>query len=449
MKIVKWIVTLVVIGALGYGWYWYRHRPQKPEMIFYRSQDVQKGSVTQEVTATGTIAPIKKVSVTTQVTGKIVSLAADYNSRITEGQVIATIDPETYESSLASAKAQLKNNEANLEKTLAQLKLSKKELERQKKLFERDMTTESELDSAQANYDQLLATQKSNEAAIEQSRASVKTAEKNLKDCTINSPVTGVVIDRAVEEGQTVVSSMNATGLFTVATELTRVKVEAAIPEADIGGVAVGQKVFFTVDAYKDHFKGVVTQIRLASTTTSNVVTYPVIIEAENPGEKLFPGMTANISIIIEEADDVVLVPNAATRFIPPFAIDEMANAGGQRPGMSPAMGGQAGAPGQDGENGAMPPPPPHSENTKTIWIADSLTEIHPVTVELGITDSVNTVVTAGGEELLGKKVVVGKMSAAMPSGPQTSNPFMPTPPGRNRRNGNNGGRPAGGPGPR
>ena len=444
MKIVKWIVTLVVIGALGYGWYWYRHRPQKPEMIFYRSQEVQKGSVTQEVTATGTIAPIKKVSVTTQVTGKIVSLAADYNSRITEGQVIATIDPETYESSLASAKAQLKNNEANLEKTLAQLKLSKKELERQKKLFERDMTTESELDSAQANYDQLLATQKSNEAAIEQSRASVKTAEKNLKDCTINSPVTGVVIDRAVEEGQTVVSSMNATGLFTVATELTRVKVEAAIPEADIGGVAVGQKVFFTVDAYKEHFKGVVTQIRLASTTTSNVVTYPVIIEAENPGEKLFPGMTANISIIIEEADDVVLVPNAATRFIPPFAVEEMA--GGQRQGMPPA-GGPADTSGQEDAEDALPPP--HSENTKTIWIADSLTEIHPVTVELGITDSVNTVVTAGGEELLGKKVVVGKMSAAMTSGPQTSNPFMPTPPGRNRRNGNNGGRPAGGPGPR
>lgn len=451
-KIIKVIVVVVVLAGLWFGWHAYKNRAKAPEKVFFRSQEVGRGSVVQEVTATGTIQPIKKVSVTTQVTGKIISLTADYNSRITEGEVIAEIDPDNYKSSLdnakaqlASARAQLRNNEANLEKTIASLALAAKELERQKKLFEREMTTESDLDNAQATYDQLVATKKSNEASIEQSKASiaqaeasVRTAEKNLADCTITSPVNGIVIDRSVEEGQTVVSSMNATGLFTVATDLSRVKVEAAIPEADIGGVAVGQNVHFTVDAYKTRFKGVVTQIRLASTTNSNVVTYPVIIEAENPDERLFPGMTANLSIIIEEADDVVVVPNAATRFVPPGVASEGAAPAG-RSGMPPVV---AGAPPRGMGAGAPPAgfKPPQAgeievpvETRKTIWIADSDTEIHPVVVELGITDSVNTVVLKGGEELLGKKVVVGKQATAPGANGQVSNPFMPKPPSRRK----------------
>ncbi|MCQ2397139.1 MAG: efflux RND transporter periplasmic adaptor subunit [Lentisphaeria bacterium] len=445
VKILKAVITLAVLAGLWFGWKWYKQKPKQAEITYFRSQVVTKGSVTQEVTATGTIAPIKKVSVTTQVTGKIISLSADYNSRITEGQVIALLDTDTYESSLASARAQLKSNEANLAKTKAQLTLATKELTRQKKLFEREMTTESDLDNAQASYDQLLATIKSNEAAIEQSRASVKTAEKNLADCTINSPVTGIVIDRAVEEGQTVVSSMNATGLFTVATDLKRIQVQAAIPEADIGGIKVGQRVNFTVDAYKTKFVGEVTQIRLASATNSNVVTYPVIIEAENPDERLFPGMTANLSIIIEEADDVVLVPNAATRFLPPGL--ENSPLPGQRPhgAMRPEMGtspaGEPLAPPQFAKEGedSKPPMDQPSENSAIIWIADSDTEIHPVTVELGITDSINTVVLKGGEELLGKNVVVGKQSAASAKAAgdnqQATNPFMPKPPARGGNN--------------
>ncbi len=428
-KILKFVLFCLVLGGIWYGVHWYRTRPRPAEPTYYRSQVVQRGSLTQEVTATGTIAPIKEVSVTTQVTGKIISLSADYNSRIVKDQVIALIDPDTYESALASARAQLKNNEASRERTQAQLTLAGKELERLKKLFAKEMATESELDNAQASYDELVATLKSNEASIEQSQASVRTAEKNLADCTITSPVTGIVIDRSVEEGQTVVSSMNATGLFNVATELTRVQVEAAIPEADVGSIRLGQRVVFTVDAYKEKFQGKVTQIRLASETTSNVVTYPVIIEAENPEEKLFPGMTANLSIIVEEAQDVVLVPNAATRFTPPEE--------------------------------AQPTPPPHEgnprspheaarpldEQEKLLWLADSPTQIHPVPVELGITDGVNTVVVQGGEALVGKKVVVGKMSAAaakQAASEQPSNPFMPKPPSRN-------GRPGGGPpgGPR
>lgn len=424
----KLILVVILLALVGGGYYfWKKHRVVKDETVYYRTQEVRRGSVTEEVTATGTVDPIQKVSVTTQVTGKIIALDADYNSRVTEGQVIAQIDPDTYESALASSRAslasqqaQLKSAEATLERTTAQLVHSEKELTRQKKLAERGMTTEAELDAAQASYDELVATRKQNEASIEQAKASieqakaaVKNAETNLSYCTINSPVTGVVIDRSVDKGQTVVSSMNATALFTIATDLSVVQVEAAIPEADIGGIRVGQTVNFTVDAYKTRFQGKVTQIRLSSTTTSNVVTYPVIVEAANPGEKLFPGMTANLSIIIQDASDTIVVPNAATRFTPPNAPAQAATSA--------------------------------SAEEATIWLADSDTQIHPVTVRTGITDGVNTVIL-DGEQLLGKKVVVGKQSAnykPSQSGDQPKNPFMPTPPGRgNRRN-------AGGPPPR
>ncbi|MBR6470784.1 MAG: efflux RND transporter periplasmic adaptor subunit [Victivallales bacterium] len=464
----KAIIILIVLAIAGGAfYYWKKHRHVQEETIRYRTQEIRRGNVTEEVTATGIVDPIQKVSVTTQVTGEIIALPVDYNSRVTEGQVIALIDPDTYQSalasqraSLASQQASLKAAEATLERTTAQLNYAEKELTRQKKLAERGMTTDAELDSAQASYDELVATRKQNEAsieqakaAIEQAKAAVKNAETNLSYCTITSPVTGVVIDRSVDKGQTVVSSMNATALFTIATDLSVVQVEAAIPEADIGGIRVGQAVKFTVDAYKTVFTGKVTQIRLSSTTTSNVVTYPVIVEAENPGEKLFPGMTANLSIITQDASDSVVVPNAATRFTPP-----------NQASASPSGNFQAGSPqGPPVGEGRIPegfpkrPQIPSKANDDvqageevtyaTIWIADSDTEIHPVTVRTGISDGVNTVIL-DGEELLGKNVVVGKQTAAQANqgtGDQPKNPFMPTPPGRggNRRGG------AGGPPPR
>ncbi len=410
----KLILFIIVVAALGGGWYWYRHRPAKPETIYFRSAPVARASVTQDVTATGTISPIKKVEVATQVTGKVITLAADYNSHVKAGQLIAVIDPQTYESQLASTRAQLKSNQATLERTQAQLRLAKRELERLTKLHEKGHVSDADLDSAQSNYEQLLATEKTNQAAIEQSQASVKTAETNLSYCNITSPVTGVVITRAVDEGQTVVSSMNASALFTIATDLSKIQVEASIPEADIGEIEVGQTVNFTVDAYKDRFVGKVVQIRLSSTTTSNVVTYPVIVEAENPGEKLFPGMTANLSIVVAEATDAVTVPAAALRFTPPAEYKP------PRPQGAPAEAAPAA--------GAAPR---FSKEQPVVWIADSDTEIHPVPVQLGISDGI-TQALVGGEELLDKKVVTGKLSAAAAkaNADQTTNPFMPRRPG-------------------
>lgn len=412
----KKLLAIVIAAALAAGGcYWYMHRPTKAAPVYYRSQPVVRSNVTQEVTATGTVNPIKSVEVATQVTGKVISLTADYNSWVKEGQVIALIDPETYKSALESAEATLASNEAALERTEAQLVFAQKELARLKKLFERGMTTESELDSAQASHDELTATKKSNQAAIRQSKASVKTAQTNLSYCTITSPVTGIVIDRAVDEGQTVVSSMSASALFTIATDMSRIQVEADVPESDIGGIRAGQNVIFTVDAYKQQFTGKVTQIRLASTTTSNVVTYPVIVEAENPDEKLLPGMTANINIIIEEAADAVAIPAAALRFEPPFAAStELKGGTGQT-------------------------------ERRVIWIADSETQIHPEEVELGISDGV-TQTLCNAEGLLGKQVVVGKrrLSAEGGSGKgeTLTNPFMPKRPSRDKNSSKAGGPP-------
>ena len=412
----KLILLVIVVAAVVGVWYWRKHRPVKPETVYFRSQPVARASVTQDVTATGTISPIKKVEVATQVTGKVITLAADYNSHVTEGHIIAVIDPKTYESQLASARAQLKSNQATLERTQAQIRLAKKELERLTKLFERGHISESDLDSAQSNYDQLVATEKVNQAAIEQSEASVKTAETNLSYCTITSPVTGVVITRAVDEGQIVVSSMNASALFTIATDLSRIQVEASIPEADIGEIKVGQTVNFTVDAYKDKFVGKVMQIRLSSTTTSNVVTYPVIVEAENPGEKLFPGMTATISIVVSQAADVLTVSAAALRFVP---------------------------------EGVQVPP----DAGQVLWVADDANHIHPVPVEVGISDGINVQVSSEMEALEGKEVATGVMTAEelkKSKEKEETNPFMMRPPGGGRRGpGGPGGGGPGGPPPR
>ncbi len=399
----KKIVIIVIVAAiLGYGGFrWYRHRVsgqgEAAETGGYRTARIERMSLSQEITATGTVQPIKKVEVATQVTGKVTQLLADFNSKVEEGEQIATIDPATYEAALSSARARLRINEASLQRTRTQLALAEKELVRQQRLAERQMNTEAELDSALASRDQLLAEVASNEASIEESRASLKQAETNLGYCTIVSPVTGIVISRSVDEGQTVVSSMNATALYVIATDLSRVQVEASVPEADVGQIRVGQRVSFTVDAYKETFTGRVTQIRLSATTVSNVVTYPVIVEADNPGEKLFPGMTANLSILVEEAENVLAVPAAALRFKPEGAVEAVGNA-------------------------------------PTVWLLDETGGLQPWPVQLGITDGVSQQLL-GAEALAGRTVVLGiqklKKGEAASSG--TSNPFAPKMPSRGK----------------
>ena len=394
----KFVYFVIVVALCGGGYFYWRHRvagAKKDAPVVYRTVKVGRATITQEVSATGTIQPIQKVDVGTQVTGKILKLYADFNSTVKAGQVVAEVDPATYKASYAAAQAQLSSALANLERTKATLKLSEKELVRQKALLDKDMISASEYDTSVTERDKLAAEVKMNEASIETARANANQAKTNLDYCTIVSPVTGVVISRSVDEGQTVVSNMSVSSLFVIATDLSRVKVEASVPEADVGHLKVGQDVRFTVDAYRESFKGKVTQIRLSASTESNVVTYPVIVEAENPNGKLFPGMTATLSIIISSADNCVSVPTSALRFTPTGEDKKLAG--------------------------------------KRIWIAKSQNEIEPVEIKLGVSDGINQQLI-GAEDLEGKDVATGIMTAnELKGGSQggTSNPFQMRPPGR------------------
>ena len=410
MKKIVWLVIALAIIAGGWWFVKGRRGGSKGNEVFYRRVKVAKGTITQEVSATGTVKPIKEVEVGAQVNGKIISLAVDYNSKVTKGQVVAQIDPATYEATYSAAKAQLSSANATLEKTKASLAHAEKELARLKTLVDRKMVSDSEYDAQLSTRDQLLAEIKINEASIEQATANVKKAKTDFDYCTIVSPVTGVVLSRDVDEGQTVVSNMAASSLLKIATDLSKIQVEASVPEADVGLLKVGQEVHFTVDAYKESFLGKVKEIRLAATTASNVVTYPVIVEAENPSEKLFPGMTATISIVVSQAADVLTVSAAALRFVP---------------------------------EGVQVPP----DAGQVLWVADDANHIHPVPVEVGISDGINVQVSSEKEPLDGKEIATGVMTAEelkKSKEKQETNPFMMRPPGGGRRGP---GGPGGGPG--
>ena len=342
----KFLVFLVVAAAVGGAvwWFWLRGGAGAAGKggVVYRLAPIVKMDITRTVEATGSVTPRNSSSgipVGAQVNGKIIKLFVDYNSTVTNGQVVALIDPLVYEANYKSAVAQLHVNEANVEVrkaaiTSAEAALRSAEAEmvnaqkiydRKKNLVDRNNAPVADLDNAtealeraKASVDSAKASLASAKASVEQSKATAEKAKTDLGYCTIVSPVDGVVIDRKVEEGQTVVSSMNAVPVLTIAEDLKVVWVEATVPEADVGDVKVGQKVTFTADAYNNRrFTGVVRQVRKAAVTTNNVVTFPVIIEADNPGEMLFPGMTATLSIETASRTGVVAVAAAAFRFRP------------------------------------------------------------------------------------------------------------------------------------
>ena len=414
MKVRIASVALAALAAAGCGDI--KKGDKSPE---FRFAPIERSDVVRTVEATGTVTPRKAkngIPVGAQVNGKIIKLFVDYNSVVTNGQVVALIDPQVYEANYKSAVAQLHVNQANVEvrqaavkSCEAELTLAEKTHKRKASLVEKGMTPVAELDSAleallkaRASLDSARASLKSAKASVEQSEASVKQSKANLDYCTIVSPVNGIVIDRKVEEGETVVSSMNAVPVLTIAEDLKTIWVEATIPEADVGNIKVGQTVTFTADAYRRRFSGRVKQIRRAATTTNNVVTYPIIIEAENPGEILFPGMTATLSIETARAEDVVVVSAAALRFRPKE---------------------------QDRAPGELP-------RGRKIWLEGDDGKLVAVVVETGVSDTSFTEIK-NGAALEGKSAVVGYVTAATRAmGEQTTNPFKPKFPQRNKNKG-------------
>ena len=386
----------------------------------YRFATIARADIVRTVEATGTVTPRNTKSgipVGAQVNGRIIKLFVDYNSVVTNGQVVALIDPLVYDATYKSAVAQLHVNEANVKvrdaavkSCEAELTLAEKTYARKKSLADKSMAPIADLDSAertlasaQANLESAKASLLSAKASVEQSQASVSKAKADLDYCTIRSPVNGIVIDRKVEEGETVVSSYNAVPVLSIAEDLKVVWVEATVPEADVGNIKVGQEVTFTADAYRRKFKGKVKQVRRAHTTTNNVVTYPIIIEAENPDEMLFPGMTATLSIETARAENALTVSAAAFRFRPKE---------------------------EDREEGELP-------RGRKLWFVGESGKLSPVVVKEGVSD-VTSMQILEHDDLEGKDAVIGYETPATLAAKKddTTNPFKQKFPQRNKNKG-------------
>ncbi len=299
LKPTVYLIVVAVLAAAGY--FYYQRSRQEARAPEYTTATVTRGSIRQLVTATGQLDPLLSVDVGSQISGLILKLYVDFNSPVTKGQKLAEIDPATYRQKLRQA-------EANLASAQAANKLQRLNTERTRELFAKSLVTQQDLDQAEAQLAQ-------SDAQLLTSKASVENANVDLERCTINSPIDGIVISKQTEEGKTVAASLNAPTLFTIANDLAKMQITAAVAESDVGAVATGQPVTFTVDAFPNRsFTGLVTQVRNAPKTTSNVVTYETIINVDNRDLKLRPGMTANVSIIVASRENALRIPNAALR---------------------------------------------------------------------------------------------------------------------------------------
>ena len=312
----KIVIGLVVILALGTAAYFAFRSNQKDQK--YRTENITRGDIVSSITATGTVNAVTTVLVGTQVSGTIKNIHVDFNSPVKKGQLIAQIDPAIFDAQVAQARANLLSAKANAEKAVVALADAQRTLNRQKELFARNLVARSDLDAAETAYDTAGTQVSAAKAQMSQAEAALKIAETNLRYTRIISPVNGIVVSRNVDIGQTVAASFQTPTLFNIAQDLTKMQVDSSVAEADIGKIAVGQSVEFTVDAYPDSpFRGSVSEIRNAPITVQNVVTYDVVVKVDNPELKLKPGMTANVSIIVSSKKDILRIPNTALRFRP------------------------------------------------------------------------------------------------------------------------------------
>jgi HlyD family secretion protein len=364
----------------------------------YRLQAVGKGDIRQTVSANGTINPVTLVNVGTQVSGTVKKLHVDFNSKVEKGQVLLELDD-------ALLAAQQKQSLANVQNAAASLELAAANEARMRTLFEQEYVSRQELDTA-------VQAKKSAAAQLQLARASVEKDSVNLGNTVIRSPVSGVVVDRSVDVGQTVAASLQTPTLFKIAQDLSKMQIDANFAEADIGNIRVGQAVRFTVDAFAGrNFKGEVKLIRLNPITQQNVVTYDVVVNVDNPEQILLPGMTAYVSIAVAERKDALLVPNAALRFKPAGASNKKP-ADGQSPDGGKKHSGE-----KSGSDAAKPRSDTFSGKVYVLE-GEKNSSGHPkdepraVSVSLGITDNRNTEII-GGELKEGDQVVIGETQAA------------------------------------
>jgi HlyD family secretion protein len=361
----------------------------------YQTATATRGPITQAVTATGTLNPVVNVQVGSQVSGNIQKLYADFNSQVKAGQLVAQIDPVLFQATVTQAEGDVANAQAALE-------LAKLNATRTQELFAKKNSAQADLDSAMASLHQAESNVKIKQGALDKAKA-------DLDHCKIESPIDGIVISRNVDVGQTVAASLQAPVIFTIANDLAKMQIDANVAEADVGVVAIDQNVDFTVDAFPMRtFHGKVVQVRNAPITVQNVVTYDTVIGVNNEDLKLKPGMTANVSIVVAQRDNVLQIKNAALRYRPPDA-----TLTDPRPASSPAARSASGRP-----TGAREP----KNSERTIYALDG-SRAKPVQIKTGISDGVVTEVVEGLKE--GARVITAQLtSAPTSSSSPPPNPF-------------------------
>jgi len=353
-----WLIGIVtLLSIIGVGtWYWWMGGTPP---VHYNTALVDRGPITAIVTATGTVNPVVSVQVGSQVSGKITQLMVDFNSVVTKGQVLATIDPQPFQARVSQARASLKSGRGNLAKAKNMANQRKLELDRMKTLLQQQFVSQADLDLAATNFRDAQAQVEVAQAQVDQAVATLASAELDLGYTTIYSPVNGIVVSRNVDVGQTVAASFQTPTLFVIAQNLTQMQVDTNVSESDIGGVAEGKPANFRVDAYpKQIFEGTVTQVRNAPINIQNVVTYDVVITVDNPELKLKPGMTANVTIVTAKKENPLRVPNGALRFRMPGALVD--------------------------------------RKITQVWVMDEAKQVRQTAITTGIADSLSTEITEG-----------------------------------------------------
>jgi HlyD family secretion protein len=403
MKVRSWTVGGALLAVvLGMGGYVYWNGAQNPPPR-YKTAKIERGAVTQVVTATGTINPVITVQVGSQVSGIIQNLYADFNSVVKAGQVVAQIDPAPFRTVVTQMEANLQNALGNVARARSDLALQKLNFDRAKALFGQQLNAQQDVDNARTAFETSQANIQVAEAQVKQARAQLETAKVNLEYTTIHSPVNGIVISRNVDVGQTVAASFQTPVLFTVAKDLTKMQVDTNVSESDIGGITEGKPATFVVDAYPNQvFRGSVIQVRNAPITVQNVVTYNVVIGVENADLRLRPGMTANAAIVVNRRESVLKVPNPALRFKPGFGGGGDRGSGPPPSAASrPESGGKSGAADAGGRGG------PEGRSKSTVWSSNPGGEPVPIEVKTGITDGAFTELLDGPVKE-GDEVIVG-----------------------------------------
>ena len=391
------LAGLLIATTLTLSAFYGRGDAAAPEVT---AEAVTRGSVVTTIAATGTLEAVTTVQVGSQVSGSIAALYADFNSIVKKGQVLARLDPSLYNSAIEQAQANLVKAQADHDRTRVSLVDAESKLARAKELTARQLIPTNELDAAEVTRATIEAQLRSSSASVTQARASLEQARVNLAKTVITSPIDGIVISRNVDVGQTVAASMSAPTLYVIAADLSQMQLNASIDESDLGSVAEGQAVRFTVDAYpNDTFRGVVKQVRLNPVVTSNVVTYATIVTAPNPDMKLKPGMTASLTIEVARRDDVLRAPAAALRFRPTADVLKAL-------GATAAPAGRGATVWQKTGEGVMPVTvkPGISDGTWTEIAEGAVAEGTPLITRVVATTSTSTKTpaSAGGNPLMG-----------------------------------------------